>query len=145
MDPQPLPLLHCLVRMKQTSTNVFLQFTKNVEVTKGMIWAVGRILKYFPAQSVKLIAHQTGIMGRALSCKRIIPSDNISGRFDFMSCSSTLSHQETNHTSLHFFVLPPFPMLDEHTLHYTHLQSNCVDLCVFTMHVSYRTDGSFYT
>ena len=33
MDPQPHPLLHFLVRMKPTSTNVFLQVAKNVEVT----------------------------------------------------------------------------------------------------------------
>ena len=34
-------------------------------------------------------------------------------------CSSTLSHQETNHMSLLFF-----PCLHIHTLHYAHLQSN---------------------
>ena len=39
------------------------------------------------------------VWGRALSCKRMIPSDNILGRFDFMARRSTLSHQETNHTS----------------------------------------------
>ena len=33
MDPQLHPLLHFLVRMKPTSTNVFLQVAKNVEVT----------------------------------------------------------------------------------------------------------------
>ena len=30
MDPQPHSLLHFLVRMKPTSTNVFLQVAKNV-------------------------------------------------------------------------------------------------------------------
>ena len=35
MDPQPYPLLHFLVRMKPTSTNVFPQAVKNVEVTRG--------------------------------------------------------------------------------------------------------------
>ena len=30
------------------------------------------------------------------------PSDSIPGRFDFIACSSTLNHQETNHTSLLF-------------------------------------------
>ena len=40
---------------------------------------------------------------RALSCKRKIPSDSIPGRFDFMARHNTLSHQETNHTSLFFF------------------------------------------
>ena len=43
------------------------------------------------------------VWGRALSCKKMIPSDSIPGRFDFIACRSTLSHQETNHTSLLFF------------------------------------------
>ena len=76
------------------------------------------------------------VWGRALSCKRMIPSDSIPGRFDFMAGSSTLSHQETNHTSLLFLCLPPFPMLDEHTLHYAHLQSNKetnVCTCAFSL------------
>ena len=63
MDPQPHPLLHFLVQMKQTSTNVFPRVTKNVEVTGGKIRAVRRILKCFPAKSLKLIPHQIGSMG----------------------------------------------------------------------------------
>ena len=43
------------------------------------------------------------VWGRALSCKRMIPSNSISGSFDFMARRSTLSQQETNHTSLLFF------------------------------------------
>ena len=43
------------------------------------------------------------VWGRALSYKRVIPSDSIPRRFDCMVCSSTLSHQETDHTSLLFF------------------------------------------
>ena len=108
MDPQPYPLLHFLVRMKPTSTNVFLQVAKNVEVTRGKTWTVRRMLKCLPAKSLKLTIHQIGSMGRALSCKRMIPSDNISGCFDFMARCSTLSHQETNHTSLLFFTCRHF-------------------------------------
>ena len=48
--------------MKPTSTNVFLQVTKNVEVTRGKIWAVQRMLKGFPAPSLKLIPRQIGSM-----------------------------------------------------------------------------------
>ena len=56
MDPQPHPLLHFLVRMKPlTSTNVFLRVAQNVEVTRGKIWDVWRMLKCFPAKSLKLI------------------------------------------------------------------------------------------
>ena len=103
LDPQPHPLLHFLNRMNPTSTNVFLQVTKNVEVTRRKMWAVRRMLKCFPAKFLKLIPHQIGSMGRALSCKRMIPSDSIPWNFDFMARRSILSHQETNHTALLFF------------------------------------------
>ena len=103
MDPQPHPLLHFLVRMKPTSTDVFLRVAKNLNVTRGKIWAVQRMLKCFPVKPLKRISPQIGSMGRALSCKRMIPSVSIPGRFDFMVRRNTLSHQETNHTSLLFF------------------------------------------
>ena len=64
------------------------------------------------------------VWGRALTCKSMIPSDSIPGRFEFMARRSTLS-QETNHLSA-LLCLPPFPILDEHILHYAHLQSNKV-------------------
>ena len=63
MDSQPHPLLHVLIWMKQTSTNVFLQVAKNVEIIRGKIWIVRRMLKCFPAKSLKLIPHQIGSMG----------------------------------------------------------------------------------
>ena len=103
MDPQPHPLLHFLIQKKLTSMNVFLQVAENVEVTRGKIWAVQRMLKCFLVKSLKFIPHQIGSMGRALSCKMMIPSDSIPGHFDFMAPRSTLSHLETNHTSLLFF------------------------------------------
>ena len=64
------------------------------------------------------------VWGRALSCKRMIPSDSISGRFDFMAHRSSLSHQETNHTSLFFFTCPNFKCWTD-TL-YTTLTSRAV-------------------
>ena len=63
MDPQPHPLLHFLVRMKQTSTTVFVQVAENVEVRSGKIWAVRMMLKCFPANSLKLILSQIDSMG----------------------------------------------------------------------------------
>ena len=89
--------------MKPTSTNVLLQVAKCLELTRGNIWAVRRMLKCFPAKSLKLIPHQIGSMGRTLSCRRMIPSDRIPGRFDFVARRNTLSHQEMNLTSLFFF------------------------------------------
>ena len=104
MDPQPHPLFDFLLRMKPTSTNVFLQTAKNVEVTRGKICAVRRMLKCFSVKSQKLIPKQIGSIGAGvLSCRRMIPSDSIPGSFDFMARRSTLSHQETNHTILLFF------------------------------------------
>ena len=101
MDPQHHPLLHFLVRMKPTSTNVFLQVAKNLEVTRGKNSAAQRMLKCFPAKSLKLIPYQIGIMGTGVIMQK--DDSDIPGRFDFMSRRSILSHQETNHTSLLFF------------------------------------------
>ena len=52
MDPQSHPLLHFFIRMKPkpTSTNVFLQIAKNMEVTRRKIWAVRRCSSVFPSQ-----------------------------------------------------------------------------------------------
>ena len=94
MDPQPLPLLQFLVQMKPTSTNVFLQVVKNVEVTRGNIWDVRRMLKCFSAKSMKHIPTRLAVCERALSCKRMIPSGNIPRCFDCMGIAA-LSHQET--------------------------------------------------
>ena len=80
----------------------------------------------------KLAVQGTGVI--------MIPSDSIQGHFDFMARSSTLSLQETNHTSLLFFASPSFPML------YTTLVSRAIkkQLCVhvrFTLHASYPTEA----
>ena len=75
--------------------------------------------------------------GRALSCKRIIPSDSIPGRFDFIARSSILSHEETNHTSLLFFTCLHFQCWTN-TL-YAYLQSNketTVWTCAFSLYMS---------
>ena len=72
MDSQPHPLLHFLVRMKPTSTNVFLQVVKNLEVTRVKIWAVWKMFKCFPAKFLKLIPHQIDSMGMGV----IMQKDN---------------------------------------------------------------------
>ena len=66
MDPQPHPVLHFLVQMKPTSTNVFLQVAETVEVTREQIWAVRTMLKCFPTKSPKLIPRQIDSMGRGV-------------------------------------------------------------------------------
>ena len=104
LNLQPHPLLHFLVRMKPTSTDVFLQVAKNVEITKGKIWALRSMLKCFPAKSLKLIPHQTGCMGTGVIMQKDDSVRQHSRAFDFMARRSTLSHQETNHTFLLFFI-----------------------------------------
>ena len=66
VDPKTHPLLHLLVRMKPTFTNVFLQVAKNVDVTRGQIWDVRRMLKCFPTKSLKFIPHQIGSIGTGI-------------------------------------------------------------------------------
>ena len=146
MEPQPQSLLHYLVRMKPTSKNVYIHVAKkNVEVTRGKIWVIRRILSVSQPNLLSLYLTRLTVWGRALSCKRRNPSDSIPGRFDFMARCSILSHQETNRTSLLFFACLHFQCWTN-TL-YTTLTSRAIkkSLCVFTMHVSYPTDGSIDT
>ena len=102
MDSQLHPLLHFLVRMTPTSKIVFLQVAINVKVARGKIWTERRMLKCFPAKS-RLSLTRLAVWGRSLSCKRLITSNSIPGRFDFMARRTTFSHQETNHACLLFF------------------------------------------
>ena len=72
----------------------------------------------------------------ALSCKRMIPSGSILGRFNFMARPSATKKRTT---PLALLCLPPFPMLDEHILHYARLQSNkgtTVWTCAFSLCMS---------
>ena len=70
----------------------------------------------FPSQIWSLSLTKLAVRGRVLSCKRMIPSDNIPGRFDIIARGSTLSHQETNHTSLLFFACLHFQWSTNTTL-----------------------------
>ena len=119
MDTQPHPFLHFVFRMNPTSTNVFLQVIKNVEVTRGMISALRRVQKCFPAKFLNLNPHQIGV---------IMQKDDSApqhSRAFWLYGASQHPQPPRNETHLSAFLcLPPFPMLDEHTLHYAHLQSN---------------------
>ena len=124
MFPQPQPLLHFLVRMKLTSTNVFLQVAKNVEVTRGKIWTVPRMLKCFPGKSLKFIPHHIGSMGTGV-IMQMDDSVRQNSRMFWLYGASQHPHPPRNEPHLSVLLcLPPFPMLDEHTLHYAHLLSN---------------------
>ena len=91
----------------------------------------------------KLILHQTGSMGMGV----IIQNDDSVRQHSrtFWFCGASQCPQPLRNDP-HFSAvvcLPPFPMLDEHTLilrsHPEQWRNNCVDLCIFSTHVSYPT------
>ena len=105
MDQQPHPLLLAPPRPNETDIHECLSSSRRKCVShKGKDLAVRRMLVCFPAESLTRLA----VWGRSLSCKRMISSDSIPGRFDFIERSSTLNHQEMNHTSLLLFAFLHF-------------------------------------
>ena len=104
MDPQRHPLLHFLVRLKPTFTNVFLQVAKTWKLQGERSGLYGGCWSVSQPNLWSLSLTRLAVWGRALSCQRMIPSNSIPGHFDFTACSSTLSHQEMNHICLLFFV-----------------------------------------
>ena len=100
------------------------------------------MLKCLPANLWNVSLTRLAVWGRALSLKRMISSDSIPERFDFMARRSTLSHQEMNHASLLFFACFHFQCWTN--TFYTMLTSraikkSCENLWIFTMLVSYPT------
>ena len=149
MDPQPHPLLHFLVRMKPTSTNVFLQVAKNVEVTRGKVWAVWRMLKNFPVTFLKLIPRQIGSMGTGVIMQT---DDSVREAFlDVLTLWRVPAPSATKKriTTLCFSLLPPFSNAGR--TQFTprsppeQYRNNYMDLFVFTMLGFYPTDGSIDT
>ena len=138
MDPQPHPLLQFLVRMKPTSTNVFLQVAKTVEVTRersgvyGGCWSVSQ-----PNLSLSLT--RLAVWGWALSCKRIIPFDSIPGRFDLWRVAASSATKKRT-TPLCYSLLAFISNAGR--THFTQRsppeqwRNNRVDLCVFTMQMA---------
>ena len=149
MDPQLHLLLYFLVRMKPTSMNVFLKVAKNVEVTRGMIWTVRRMLKCFPAKSLKIIPHQLGSMGTGVT---LLKDDSVRqhSRAFWLYGASQQPHTPTNEPFLSALLrFSRFSVLEEHILHFAHLQSNketTVRNCAFLLCMSPTlTDGSIDT
>ena len=139
MDPQPHPLLHFFVWMKPTSTNVFVQVAKNVEVARWKIWDVWRMLKCFPAKSKKFIPHLIRSMGTGVIMKK---NDSIRQHSRTLWLYGVLQHPQPPRNEPHLsdlLCLSQLPMLYEHTLHYSHLQSNRktnVWTCAFSLCMS---------
>ena len=141
MNPQPRPLLQFLVLMKLASTYVLLQVAKmwkshgERSVLHGGCWSVSQTNPW------SLSLTRLAVWGRALSCKSIIPSDSIPGRFDLMARRS-IQHPQPPRNEPHlsvFVCLTPYPMLDEHAFLYAHLQGNketSVWTCAFSLCMS---------
>ena len=125
--------------MKLTSTNAFLQVSNNVDVARGKIWNVRRMFSASQPNLWSLSFTRLAVCGREVSCKRMTPSDSISGRFDFYGASQ---HPQPPRNEPHLSALdclPPFPMLDERALYYAHLQNNketTVRTCAFSLCMS---------
>ena len=109
MDPQPHTLLHLLVRMKPTSTNVFFQVAKNVDQTMNPHNHIRR------NGSMGLSRTRIVLQCCAFFAECLLPLVNtcqghtvfaIHSGHEVMNfaCSSTLSNQEMNHTYLLFVV-----------------------------------------
>ena len=110
--------------MKPTSTNVFIQVAKSMEVTWRNIWTVWRMLKCFPATSLTLITHLIGSMGTGVIMQKDDSVRQYTRAFWLYGASQ---HPQPPRNEPHLSALsclPPFPMLDEHILHHAHLQSN---------------------
>ena len=116
-----------------------LQVAKNVEVTRGKILVVRRMLKCFPDKSLKLIPHQIGSMGTGFIIQKYDSVWLHSRAFWFYDASQ---HPQPPRNEPHLSALlrlPPFLILNEHTLHSAHLQSNketTVWTCVISLCMS---------
>ena len=122
---------------------MFIQVAKNVEVTRGKIWAVRRMLKCFPVKSLKLIPNQISSMGTGVIMQK---DDSRSTAFlDVLTLwrVSAPSDIKKRTTPLCYSLLF-ISNADEHTLHYAHLQTNKETLCGpvrMQMAVSIRYDS----
>ena len=84
--------------------------------------SVRRKLKCFPIKSLKLIPYQIDSMKTGVIVQKDASVRQYSGPFGLYGASQ---HPQPPRNEPHSALfLPLFPMFDEHTLHYTHLQSN---------------------
>ena len=123
MDSRLRPLLYFLVRMKPTSTNVFLQVAKIIKA-HGEHLDCAEDGKYFPAKSLKLIPHHIDRMGMSIVMQKDDSTRQHSRAFWLYGASQhPLPLRNEPHLSA-LVCLPPFPMLDKHI--YTTLISRAI-------------------
>ena len=102
-------------------------------VLYGGCWSVSQPNRW------KLIPHQIGSMGSGVIIQK---DDSVRQHSRMFWLYGASQHPQPPRNETHltaFLCLPPFPMLDEHTLHYPHLQSNketTVWTCAFSLCMS---------
>ena len=110
---------HFLVLMKPTRRPRMSFFrSRKMWSHKGRVLGVRRMLKCFPVKSL-IGSVRTGV---------IMQNDDSVRQYSrafwlYVASQHPQPPRKEPHLSALLF-LPPFPMLDEHTLHYSHLQSN---------------------
>ena len=106
-----------------------------MEVTRGKIWAVRSMLTCLPAKSLKLIPHQIRSLRMGVIMQK---DDSVRQNSRAFRLYGASQHPQSPRNEPHFsalLCLLPFPMLDEHTLHYAHFQSN-IETTVWTCEFS---------
>ena len=97
------------------------------------------MLKCIPAKSLKLILHQIGSIGTGVyHAKQWFRPTAFQCVLTLWRVAALSAPKKEPHLSALLF-LPPFPILDEHTLNYAYLQSNketTVWTCAFSVCMS---------
>ena len=121
MGPQPHPLLHFLVRMKPTSTNVFFSGRQKCESHNVKYLGCKEDVEVFLSQISD--AHPLPDWQYGYRPKEWISPTAFQGVLTLWRVSAP-SATKTNHTSLLFFVCLHFQCWTNTPLHYAHIQSN---------------------
>ena len=149
MDPQPHPLLHLLVRMKLTPTNVFLQVAKKCGSHKGKDLGCMEDVEVFPSQISEAYSSPDWQYGdRRYPAKGWFCPTAFQEVLTLWRRSAPYATKKRT-TPLCYSLLASISSAGR--THFTlrappeQQRNNSVDLCVFTMHVSYPSDGSIDT
>ena len=124
MDQQPNPLLH-FTRPNETEVHECPSSSRQKYVShKGKDLGCTRMLKCFPAKSLKRIRHQIGSMETGVIMQKADSGRQNSKAFRLYGASQHPQAPRNEPRVSALLCVPPFLMLDEHTLHYAHLQSD---------------------
>ena len=121
MDPQPHPLLHLLIRMNDVH-ECLSSGGQKCGSHKGKDLGCTEDVQVFPSQISEAYPSPDWQYGdrryHAKGCLRPTAFQGV------LTLRRVPAPSATKKRTTALLCLPPFPMLDEHTLHYAHLQSN---------------------